>query len=443
MTSIKHPLKPDFKKTSHYHRSSGALRNTLEKSMHILVINSGSSSIKFRLYDMARGTPILSGKLERIGEAISIGFFRVHTPTGSDKKYTENTQIVDHEAGLKRIFSFLQKHVAIESTTSSSPAVSSIPALQAVGHRVVHGGEKFRDPTVIDDHVIDDIRALIPLAPLHNPANLLGIEAIRKHYPHVPQVAVFDTAFFRDLPARAYRYALPDDLYRQHNLRRYGFHGTSHYYVAHRAADHLQQPITSLRLITLHLGNGASAAAIRDGTCIDTSMGMTPMDGLIMGTRCGDLDPAVHFYLARRLNLNLDEIENLFNKNSGMKGLCGTQDMREVHQLANDGDKQAQLAIEMYCYRICKYIGSYYIILGGLDALIFTAGVGENDALIRQSICTQLAVLGISLDPDKNQSGTPQVTDISGKSSKIKVLVIATDEELEIAQQTVAALKKT
>ena len=281
------------------------------------------------------------------------------------------------------------------------------------------------------------------MAPLHNAANLLGIEITRKHYPQVPQVAVFDTAFFRDLPARAYRYALPDDIYQQQHPRRYGFHGTSHHYVAHLAADYLQQPIASLKMITLHLGNGASTAAIQDGICIDTSMGMTPMDGLIMGTRCGDLDPSVLIYLARKLNLSLDEIERLLNEDSGMKGLCGTQDMREVHQLASAGDSRAQLAIDMYCYRVCQYVGSYYTTLGGLDALVFTAGIGENDALIRELICTQLAVLGVSLNHDKNHADALQAVNISDHNSRVKVLVFATNEELEIARQTVLALTKT
>ena len=410
--------------------------------MHILVINSGSSSIKFCLYDMNRETAILSGKLESIGEAISSGYYRVNTTDGYEREYTENKPIVDHEKGLKDIFSFLQKKLTIEANTPSSPAVNSISILDAVSHRVVHGGEKYRDPTIIDDNVIDGIRALIPLAPLHNAANLLGIEITRKHYPQVPQVAVFDTAFFRDLPARAYRYAIPDDIYQQQQPRRYGFHGTSHHYVAHLAADYLQQPFASLRMITLHLGNGASAAAIQDGICIDTSMGMTPMDGLIMGTRCGDLDPSVLFYLARKLNLSLDEIETLLNEDSGMKGLCGTQDMREVHQLASAGDSRAQLAIDMYCYRVCQYIGSYYTTLGGLDALVFTAGIGENDALIRESICTQLAVLGVSLNHDKNNTDALQAVNISDHDSKVKVLVFATNEELEIARQTVLALTK-
>ena len=301
----------------------------------------------------------------------------------------------------------------------------------------------FQAPTLIDEDVIDGIREMIPLAPLHNPANLTGIEATRQLCPTVPQVAVFDTAFFRTLPPHAYRYALPDELYRQHHVRRYGFHGTSHQHVARQAADYLQQPLESLQLITLHLGNGASAAAIRDGICIDTSMGMTPLEGLVMGTRCGDLDPSVHFYLSRTLGMDFNEIETLLNHDSGMKGLCGAKDMREVHRLANKGDEQARLAIDMYCYRISKYIGAYYTILGGLDALVFTAGIGENDPIIRQSVCDRLSVLGITLDHKLNQTGASGTFDISGENSKVKVLVIPTNEELEIARQTVSAINKS
>jgi acetate kinase len=277
---------------------------------------------------------------------------------------------------------------------------------------------------------------------LHNPASLAGIEAMQQSCPQVPQVAVFDTAFFRTLPPHAYRYALPDTLYQDHQVRRYGFHGTSHQHVAQKAAHYLQQPLTALRLITLHLGNGASVAAIRDGVCIDTSMGMTPVEGLIMGTRCGDLDPAVHFYLARTLGMDFDEIEHLLNTDSGMKGLCGVSDMRDVHHLADEGSEQARLAIAMYCYRIVKYIGAYYVALGGLDALVFTGGVGENDALIRQFVCDGVGVLGISVDEQRNHSGASETFRISEVNKKVDVLIVPANEELEIARQVVALLKK-
>lgn len=400
--------------------------------MHVLVINSGSSSIKFRLYEMEQDELIMSGTLERIGEADSYHDYRKYTHAGEMEEHKENSPVADHAAGLKQIFAFLE----------SNGPLDSMKSLHAIGHRVVHGGETFHTPTLIDEDVIEGIREMIPLAPLHNPANLVGIEAAHRQYPQVPQVAVFDTAFFRTLPPRAYRYALPDELYQHHRVRRYGFHGTSHQHVARQAANYLQQPLETLRLITLHLGNGASAAAIRDGTCIDTSMGMTPLEGLIMGTRCGDLDPSVHFYLARTLGIDLNEIENLLNHESGMKGLCGASDMREVHRLASEGNEQARLAIEMYCYRISKYIGAYYVALGGLDALIFTGGIGENDSIIRQSVCSRLSMLGISIDHKQNQIDTKIPFSISQRCSKTRVLVVPTNEELEIARQTISTLNK-
>lgn len=384
---------------------------------------------------------LVSGTLERIGEADGSRVFRQYSATGNVKEHQENIAITDHATGLKQIFDFLES--SSDSINSASIKSGSKQLLHAIGHRVVHGGEVFQAPTLIDKDVIDGIGKMSPLAPLHNPANLAGIEAAQQLYPLVPQVAVFDTAFFHTLPPHAYRYALPDELYQHHHVRRYGFHGTSHQHVARQAADYLQQPLETLRLITLHLGNGASAAAIRDGICIDTSMGMTPLAGLIMGTRCGDLDPAVHFYLARTLGMDIDEIETLLNHDSGMKGLCGISDMREVHCLANKGDEQARLAIDMYCYRIAKYIGAYTIALGGLDALIFTAGIGENDAVIRQSVCNRLSALGITLDHQQNQSGASGIFDINEENSEVKVLVVPTNEELEIARLTVSTINKS
>lgn len=398
--------------------------------MRVLVINSGSSSIKYRVYDMSPETLLVSGHIERIGDNTSVSIYRQHNTSGDIVEHQENNPIPDHAAGLQHIVASLNDSGLLDSSGS----------LSAIGHRVVHGGEAFKTPTRINDSVMDGIRNMIPLAPLHNPANLSGIEAMHRLLPQVPQVAVFDTAFFHTLPPHAYRYAIPGEWYLNHQIRRYGFHGTSHQYVARQAANYLQRPLKTLRLITLHLGNGASASAIRDGVCIDTSMGMTPLEGLIMGTRCGDLDPSVHFFLARTLGMTLDEIETLLNHDSGMKGLCGVSDMREVHQLANKGDEQAQLAIEMFCYRIGKYIGAYYIALGGLDALIFTGGIGENDSLVRQSVCNRLSVLGITLDQTQHPATPGEPVMISGKDSNIKVLVVPTNEELEIARQVVSTI---
>lgn len=400
------------------------------KSKRILVINSGSSSIKFRLYEMKREQLLVSGNLERIGETESNSIYQKHSSTGDIEEYKEVYPVANHSAGIKRIVTFLQ----------SSSAVDLIKSLYAIGHRVVHGGETFKAPTLVNENVIEKIRDVIPLAPLHNPANLMGIEVMRRLYPLMPQVAVFDTAFFQTLPPYAYRYALPDNLYCHHHVRRYGFHGTSHQHVARETAKYLHQPLTSLRLITLHLGNGASATAINQGICIDTSMGMTPLEGLIMGTRCGDLDPALHFYLARTLNMDLNKIENLLNHESGMKGICGVKDMRKVHLLAKKGNELAGLAIEMYCYRIAKYIGAYSVALGGLDALAFTAGIGENDSVIRELVCKRLALLNIALDHQRNRSGTNETFCINKEDCKVKVLVVPANEELEIARQTLSVI---
>ena len=392
--------------------------------MHILVINAGSSSIKFALFDMSDEILLLSGNVERIGETEGTAVLRSHADNGQSHEESVHANFSDHAVALQQISGYLGTHIG-----AGQP-------LAAIGHRVVHGGEFFHSAASIDKGVIDKIRQMIPLAPLHNPANLAGIEALSKLYPKVPQAAVFDTAFFHTLPPRAYRYAIPQQWYQDHHVRRYGFHGISHKYIADTAADYLRKPLNQLRLISLHLGNGASAAAIRNGGCIDTSMGMTPLEGLVMGTRCGDIDPALPFYMSRNSDMDLNEIETMLNNQSGVKGFCGTGDMREVHRLAATGNEQAMLAIELYCYRICKYIGAYHIAMGGTDALLFTAGIGENDAAIRRLVCTQLTVLGIEIDSQKNEDHDEGVSEISTANSAIKVLVVQTNEELEIARQT-------
>jgi acetate kinase len=314
--------------------------------------------------------------------------------------------------------------------------------LFCVGHRVVHGGELFREPAVVDDAVVAAIRSLIPLAPLHNPSNLLGSEAARLRFPGIPQVAVFDTAFHHTLPPAAYRYALPRELYEQHQVRRYGFHGSSHAHVAREAALFLGRPLEALNLITLHLGNGASAAAIRGGRSIDTSMGMTPLEGLVMGTRSGDLDPAIPFYLIRQLALPPEKVENLLNKESGLKGVCGFSDMREIQQRAGEGDEQAALAFEMFCYRVRKYIGAYLAVLGRLDAIIFTGGIGENSGPVRRAVCDGLGHLGITVDEGKNGAVAGKAAEIQEDGAPVKVLVVRTNEELEIALQAEAVIAR-
>lgn len=399
--------------------------------MKILVLNSGSSSIKYRLFDMNAKTVLASGLVEQIGEEQSRLAHQTRNPQEDMGEFVKTVVVDDHRAGFEFIGAALSESGALKDTSE----------LSGIGHRVVHGGEAFRKPTLIDQKVIDTIRRLSPLAPLHNPANLLGIEVAMQSAPHVPQIAVFDTAFHQSLPEHAYRYAIPQDLYEAHQVRRYGFHGTSHSYVARQAAKMLSRPLDSLNLITLHLGNGASAAAVKGGKSIDTSMGMTPLEGLIMGTRSGDIDPAIIFYLKRKTGMIREEMEVLLNKSSGLKGICGVNDMRDVEKRAREGDPAAQLAIEMVCYRIKKYIGAYSAVLGRLDALVFTAGIGEKSPLIRARSCRGMAHLGIDVDPVKNKHNSKEAFDIQSENSTARVLVIPTNEEYEIAKQTVGCIQ--
>lgn len=397
----------------------------------IMVINSGSSSIKYQIFDMRDRSVLASGLLEKIGESDSR--LTQQTRDRSNRFATAEKVIAaaDHEQGFGLINTALRE----------TGALSDMAELAGIGHRVVHGGEAFTQPTLIDAAVVQAIRSLIPLAPLHNPANLTGIEVAMAGAPHVPQVAVFDTAFHQTLPPHAFHYAVPREFYTRHAVRRYGFHGTSHFYVAKKAARMLNRPLETLNLITLHLGNGASATAIQNGCSVDTSMGLTPLEGLVMGTRCGDLDPAIIFYLARETDLSCEAIDELLNKESGLKGLCGVNDMREISRLAAQGDPNARLAIDMYVYRLRKYIGGYAAVLGRLDALVFTGGIGENASAIREAACRDLAFLGIGLDAARNQTPAGAAEEIQSRDSRVKVLVIPTNEELEIADQTTILLK--
>lgn len=395
--------------------------------MRITVVNSGSSSIKYEAFDIGDLSAVARGLLERIGAQDSRLSHRWVTPSGRWEEIVETRHIADHRAG----FSFILE------VSSKARAGDVVPEIFAVGHRVVHGGERFREPAIIDDAVLGTIEQLIPLAPLHNPTNLTGIRVMRELLPDVPQVAVFDTAFHQTMPARAFHYALPAELYGSHGVRRYGFHGTSHQYVAGEAARHLGKPLGTLNLITLHLGNGASATAIERGKSTDTSMGLTPLEGLIMGTRCGDLDPALHFYLARKTGRPFEEIEGMLNRESGLKGICGSNDMREIEKRANKGDPQAKLALEMFCYRIRKYIGAYYAALGSVDALVFTGGIGENSAAVRKKSCEGLSALGITLDESRNNADDSGTREVQAPDGRVRILVIPTNEEYEIARQTV------
>ena len=395
--------------------------------MRVIVVNSGSSSIKYEAFELGGLKAAAKGLLERVGAQDSKLRHRWFTLSGRWEEVVETRHVADHRAG----FSFILE------VSGRARSGGDVPEIFAVGHRVVHGGEKFRQPAIIDDAALRTIEELIPLAPLHNPANVTGIKVMRELLPKVPQVAVFDTAFHQTMPARAFHYALPAEFYRSHGVRRYGFHGTSHQYVSGEAARHMGRPPDALNLITLHLGNGASAAAIERGKSIDTSMGLTPLEGLVMGTRCGDLDPAVHFYLARKTGRPFEEIEGILNKESGLKGICGVNDMREIQNRAQKGDAQAELAIEMFCYRVRKYIGAYYAVLGAVDAIIFTGGIGENSAIVRSKSCEGLAGLGITVDARRNNEVSGGIAEIQDSGARLKILVIPTNEEHEIARQTV------
>ena len=393
--------------------------------MKILVLNSGSSSIKCQYFIEQKS--VASAIVERIGEAES------HAEVNSnDAHLTRNTPVANHHEALTLLIGMLR----------DAGILASIGELDAVGHRVVHGGAAFDRPTLVTQEVIDTIRKLSPLAPLHNPHNLYGIEAIQKLQPDLQQVAIFDTAFHQTMPPSSYLYPLPYDYYRDLDIRRYGFHGTSHAYVAKQAARMMKKALEKLNLITLHLGNGASATAIQKGKSIDTSMGLTPLEGLMMGTRCGDIDPAIIPFLSHHLDLDIDQIDRILNKESGLKGICGSNDMREVVEQANEGDEKSKTALEMYVYRIKKYIGAYSVALGHVDAIIFTGGIGENASKVREMICEGLEdSIGAKLDSDKNQRNSSQNCFIDHSDSKIRLLVIHTDEELEIARQTEEVIK--
>ncbi len=392
--------------------------------MRILVLNAGSSSIKFELFRMPEETVDARGLLQRIGEPQGELACRI----GATERKLERP-VPDHAEGLRLILDTL--------TDTAHGGFADLAEITAVGHRVVHGGEAFHEPALIDDDVERAIEAHVPLAPLHNPPNLLGIREARKALPGVPQVAVFDTAFHQTMPPVAFRYAVPGALYEQARLRRYGFHGTSHRYVSERAAAMLGRKLQDVNLVTCHLGNGCSMAAVRGGRSVDTSMGLTPLEGLVMGTRSGDIDPAVAAYLERVQGLTLQQIDALLNKQSGLLGLSGlSNDMRALLAAEAQGNERAKLAIDVYCYRIRKYVGAYTAVLGEVQALVFTAGVGENSAPIRERVLTGLGPLGYRLDPERNRSAARRETDIATADSPSRILVVPTAEELVIARDT-------
>ena len=400
--------------------------------MIILVINTGSSSLKYKLLNMAPETVLAAGVIERIGEQNSLVTHRKFPEQDRAETIVSERTVADHREGL---------HLSIKLLTGPDTGViSSITEINAVGHRVVQGGQAYSQATVIDDTVVSAIKERYPLAPLHNPANAAGIEIARQILPDIPQVAVFDSGFHQTMPPEAFLYPLPYDYYKKIGIRRYGFHGTSHKYVFRQAADDMGRHPGGTNAITLHLGNGCSMAAVQGGRCVDTSMGLTPLAGLMMGTRCGDIDPAVIFHLAGHAGLALGKISEILNNDSGMKGICGSSDMRDIRTLAAKGDKMAILALDMFAYRIKKYVGAYCAVLGRVDVMVFTAGIGENDVQIRKEICRGLEGLGIQIDPEANRSLPDCHGPIHKKGSRVQIRVIPTNEELQIARETVAVL---
>ncbi len=397
--------------------------------MKILVINCGSSSLKYQLIDSESEKAIAVGLCERIG----IDGRLVHTKVGNEK-LTFEKPLPDHEAAVQAVLAAL--------TDAGHGVIGSLAEIGAVGHRVVHGGERFTSSVVIDDEVIAAIRECNDLAPLHNPANLIGIDACRKLMPGVPMVAVFDTAFHQTMPKKAYTYALPYEYYDKYKVRRYGFHGTSHSYVSRRAAEIAGLDYGNSKIIVCHLGNGASISAVQDGKSVDTSMGLTPLEGLVMGTRSGDIDPAIIEFIAKKEGKSIEEIMNLLNKKSGVYGLSGvSSDFRDLEAAAAQGNERAKDATEVFVYRTAKYVGAYAAAMNGVDAVVFTAGLGENDKKIRARICSYLGYLGVEIDEGRNDVRGAEAV-ISSDASKVKVLAVPTNEELAIARDTVALVRK-
>ncbi|NPV88441.1 acetate kinase [Coprothermobacteraceae bacterium] len=397
--------------------------------MKILVLNAGSSSLKFQLFDMTDESVMAKGIVERIG--LDNPFLNY---TGREKVKFERKDPVDHKKALQWVLEVL--------VSADHGVIKSLDEIMAVGHRVVHGGEKFTGSVLLTDEVIAALEENKQLAPLHNPPNLMGIYATKEVLPHVPMVGVFDTAFHSTMPEEAYLYALPVELYEKFHLRRYGFHGTSHRYVVQEAAHRIGKPLDSLKIVSAHLGNGASVAAVKYGKSVDTSMGFTPLEGLVMGTRCGDIDPAIPIWMMRELKMSYQDVDTLLNKKSGVYGLVRgrSYDMRDIEEWAEAGDQEAIRALRIYAYRIKKYVGAYAAAMGGLDVLIFTAGVGENSPIVREMVCEGLEFLGVKIDKEKNNSRGDAI--ISSDDSRVVVMSIRTNEELMIARDTYEIVRR-
>ena len=393
--------------------------------MKILVINCGSSSLKYQLIDMDGEKVLCKGLCERIGMESSM---ITHEANGT--KATTPAIFPTHTEAFAEVVK--------KMTTGAGKCINDVSEIDAIGHRVVHGGEKFKSSCLITDEVIETLRELSPLAPLHNPAGILGIEAARKVFGNIPMVAVFDTAFHSTMPPKAYMYAIPYEYYEKYGVRRYGFHGTSHKYVAHKAAEYLEEPIERLKLITCHLGNGSSVAAVDHGKVVDTSMGFTPLDGFMMGTRSGGVDPSVVTFMMKKLGLTPDEMDTILNKQSGVNAISGvSSDDRDICAAQNAGNKRASLAHEMQAYEIAKFIGSYIAAMNGVDGIVFTGGIGENGHWLRSRICSYLGYMGVQIDEELNQATVKGAeAELTDPSAKVRVFILATDEELVIAQET-------
>lgn len=403
--------------------------------MKVLVINAGSSSCKYQLLEMDTKTVLCSGIAERIGQQNGRLTHKIAPGTEREKKIVRDEDFPTHVEAMELVIALL--------TDPVDGVIRDKGEIFAIGHRVLHGGESITEPVLVDQHVKDVIKECFLLGPLHNPANLMGIEVAEKLFPGVPNVAVFDTAFGMGMPPDAFMYALPYELYEELKIRRYGFHGTSHKYIARKTAEYLGKPQSELNSVTMHLGNGSSMSCVKNGKCYDTSMGLTPLEGLIMGTRCGSIDPAIVPFLQEKKGYSPAEVDTVMNKKSGLLGICGFTDMRDVHAEVEKGNKRAALALQMLVRSIRKTLGAYIFLLDGKpDAIVFTAGIGENDPIVRAAVCEGLEGLGIRLDPKENDTRKPGARTISTPDSRIRVLVIPTDEELEIAEATLRVLGK-
>ncbi|MEG2004693.1 MAG: acetate kinase [Bilophila sp.] len=402
--------------------------------MNVLVINAGSSSFKYQLIDMSTQHVLCGGLVERIGDAMGRMVHKIAPDSEKEEKIVTERPFSNHVEGMKAVVAAI--------TDPAKGVIKSTSEVHAIGHRVVMGGEAIKDSVLVDAKIKDIIRNCFPLSPLHNPANLAGIEVAEELFPGVPNVGVFDTEFHQSMPEAAYLYPLPFSVYEDFRVRRYGFHGTSHRYVTRQAAKFLGKPLDQLNIITCHLGNGCSMTAVRNGKSVDTTMGTTPLDGLMMGTRCGEIDPAIVPFLMEKTGKSAPDIDKMMNKESGLKGICGLNDMRDIHSACEKGDAKAILALEMFVYRIKKYVGAYAAVLGRVDALVFTAGIGENDDIVRKQVCSGLDLFGIALDLTENAKRSAKPRSISPAGTRVPVLVIPTNEELEIATITVNLVDK-